>query len=182
MTVDVSGSTLADLEWVPYLTPEGDLPEAWIGKIGVYAIFDQAQTLQFIGYSRDVSLSLKQHLVRRPQQCHWVKVVVVEKPSRTILEGMRDRWIEEQGSIPIGNAEEEALWTQPIDAKAEMTEEEHAKFAVCDGMDQVKLLKQVARRVEQNLLKALEERGVTFQVRFNPKMKEEGLLDVKPGS
>jgi|GEM_PF-3436174 len=42
-------------------------------KGSVYAIFDQKKVLQFVGYSRDVYLSLKQHLVRQPQQCYWLR-------------------------------------------------------------------------------------------------------------
>jgi hypothetical protein len=37
----------------------------------------------------------------------------------------------------------------------------------------------VARRVEEEILAVLRERGINTQVRFNPKLKEGGLLDLK---
>ncbi|MDX2214713.1 MAG: GIY-YIG nuclease family protein [Oculatellaceae cyanobacterium bins.114] len=174
-----SSPALADLDYTPYLDENGQLTEGWEGKVGVYAIFNQAKTLQFIGYSRDVALSLRQHLVRQPQQCYWVKVVTIDRPSRAVLEEIRDTWIAENGAIPIGNADHEALWSQPIDAKQSMTSNEQQAYAAGDELDQIKVLKQVARRVEEQVLKALAERGVQIQIRFNPKLKESGLLDLK---
>jgi hypothetical protein len=41
------------------------------------------------------------------------------------------------------------------------------------------LLKQVARRIEETILTKLQARGVTAEIRFNPKLKEQGLLDLK---
>ncbi|MBD2461030.1 GIY-YIG nuclease family protein [Oscillatoria sp. FACHB-1407] len=170
---------LADLDYIAYLDESGQLTPGWEGKVGVYAIFNQEKTLQFIGYSRDVALSLRQHLVRQPQQCYWVKVNTIDRPSRTVLEEIRDRWIAENGAIPVGNAEQEALWSQPIDAKQSMNRDEQQIYAAGDELAQIKLLKQVARRVEEQVLAALAERGVQMQIRFNPKLKESGLLDLK---
>ena len=46
-------------------------------------------------------------------------------------------------------------------------------------MAKIKIIKNVARRVETEILKQLEARGLQMQVRFTPKLKEEGLLDLK---
>ncbi len=70
--------------------------------------------MQFIGYSRDIYLSLRQHLVRQPQKCYWVKIHTIERPNRTILENIEQAWIEENGNLPVGNGEQKATWTQPI--------------------------------------------------------------------
>jgi hypothetical protein len=40
-------------------------------------------------------------------------------------------------------------------------------------------LKNVARRVENEILSLLKARGVTEEIRFNPKLKTSGLLDLK---
>lgn len=172
-------TSLDTLEYLPYLDSSGLVTEQFSGKVGVYAIFDQEQTLQHIGYSRDVSFSLKQHLVRQPQKCYWFKVQTIDRPSRTALEDIRNAWIDENGSMPPGNAEAEVLWSQAIDAKASMTAEEQAAYANSDEIGRVKILKQVARRVEETVLSDLAARGVTMPVRFDPKAKEEGLLSLK---
>ncbi|NJO40942.1 MAG: GIY-YIG nuclease family protein [Cyanobacteria bacterium RU_5_0] len=179
MTSNTTISNLADLEFIPYLDENGQLIDRFTGTIGVYAIFDQAKSLCYIGYSRDISLSLKQHLVRQPQYCYWFKVQTIDRPSRAVLEGIRDAWIMENEAMPIGNGADEKCWTQAIDAKAKMTPEEQANYEASDDLGKIKTLKQVARRVEQEVLSLLEARGVRLSIRFDPKLKEDGLLDVK---
>jgi hypothetical protein len=171
--------SLDRLEFIPYLDENGHLPSQFEGKVGVYAIFDQDYHLQFIGYSRDVALSLKQHLVRQPHQCYWLKVQTIDRPSRTVLEEIRDRWIDQSGTTPPGNSTNELEWTQPIDAKRSMTAEEQTAYANSDEIQQIKVLKQVARRIEEQILATLNQRGVQTPIRFNPKLKETGLLDLK---
>ena len=48
-----------------------------------------------------------------------------------------------------------------------------------DEMTKIKTIKNVARRVEAEILQILEQRGLNMQIRFNPKLKESGLLDLK---
>jgi hypothetical protein len=171
---------LSTLDFLPYLDEAGQLPDRFQGKVGVYAIFDRDHVLQYIGYSRDVFLSLRQHLVRQPQHCYWVKVQTIDRPSRTALEAMRESWIAENGATPAGNAADEALWNQPIDVRHQMTAEERDRYeAAIDELSQIKCLKNVARRVEAEVLSVLKTRGVQAEIRFNPKLKEEGLLDLK---
>lgn len=181
MTTEANIPPLASLEYIPYIDENGQLPEHLQGKIGVYAIFDQQKVLQFVGYSRDVYLSLRQHLVRQPRHCYWVKAQTIERPNRTILENIEKTWILENGSSPVGNTEEKEKWTQPIDAKAVMTPEEKANYEnpLNDEVAQTKIIKNVARRVEAEILAVLVARGLQAQIRFNPKLKEEGLLDLK---
>ena len=179
MTTETDIPSLASLEYIPYIDANGQLPETFQGKIGVYAIFNREKVLQFVGYSRDVYLSLLSHLVRQPQNCYWLKVQNIDRPSRTILESIRDAWTAENKSIPAGNGADEAKWTQPIDAKVAMTPDEQIDYTSGDELMQSKLLKTVARRVEEQILTELESRGIKMQIRFNPKLKEKGLLDLK---
>ncbi|MEO0407562.1 MAG: GIY-YIG nuclease family protein, partial [Cyanobacteria bacterium P01_A01_bin.135] len=80
-----------------------------------------------------------------------------------------------------GNQESEATWTQPVDAKAQMTDDEKATYASAAGeLEKTKTLKRVARRVEGAIAAQLEARGLQEQIRFDPKLKEQGLLGVKP--
>lgn len=167
--------SLTSLEYIPYIDANGQLADQFQG-IGVYAIFDQDRVLQYVGYSRDVALSLKQHLVRQTQKCCWLKVQTIDRPSRSLLESMRDAWVAENGAIADNN--EEAKWTQSIDAKAAMTADEQTSFASSDEIAQSKLLKNAARRVEAQILADLESRGIKIPIRFNPKLKEKGLLDL----
>ncbi|NET02326.1 MAG: GIY-YIG nuclease family protein [Sphaerospermopsis sp. SIO1G1] len=173
--------TLANLEYIPYIDESGELPENFDRKIGVYAIFDQDKTIQFVGYSRNVYLSCKQHLVRVPEKCYWLKIHTIESPKRSLLEEIEKEWVSENSSFSIENSENKEKWTNPIDVKQFMTLEEQNNYqdSRLDELAKTKLLKNVARRVEAEILSILELRGVKTQVRFNPKLKETGLLDLK---
>ncbi|WP_088239824.1 GIY-YIG nuclease family protein [Calothrix rhizosoleniae] len=181
MTVENEFVNLVNLEYIPYIDGNGELPEVLQKKIGIYAIFNQEKILQFVGYSRDVYASLKQHLVRQPELCYWVKCQTIERPSRSILENIQEAWIAENGSIPMGNGEDREKWTQPIDVKALITPEEKANYdnPMNDEMAKMKIMKNVAMRVEADILQGLQQRGLQIQIRFNPKLKQSGLLDLK---
>lgn len=165
---------LTDLEFLPFIDSSGQLLEQLQGKVGIYAIFDQAKTLKYVGFSRDVFLSLRQHLVRCVSECYWVKVQVIDRPNRTILETIRAAWLK-------GTAiSDEAKWTQPIQVKEFMTDEERSTYEkAIDELGQIKALKNAARRVESEIMMQLKARNVQAEIRFNPKLKEEGLLDLK---
>ncbi|MFB2969292.1 GIY-YIG nuclease family protein [Aerosakkonema sp. BLCC-F183] len=181
MTTQTDIPSLASLAEISYLDEAGKLPESLQGKIGVYAIFDEEKALEFVGYSRDVYLSIKQHFVRQPQKCYWLKVQTIEKPNRTILENTMNAWISENGATPVGNGVDKVKWTESIDVKPLMTDEEKANYEKAAGEElaQSKLLKNVARRVETEILAALKSRGCQEDIRFNPKLKDSGLLDLK---
>jgi hypothetical protein len=179
MTTDTIPS-LTSLEPLPYIDENGELPAQLQGKVGVYAIFNRENVLQFVGYSRDVYLSLKQHLVRQPQQCYSVKVQTIDRPNRTILETIQNAWIAENGTTPLGNSTDETKWTHSINVKPLMTAEEQANYEnAVDELAQSKLLKNVARRVEAEIITELKTRGIQMEIRFNPKLKDSGLLDLK---
>ena len=178
---DANQPTLAHLNFVPYINDAGQLPMQFSGKVGIYAIFDGQQTLQFVGYSRNVMLSLKQHLIRCPSQCYWVKVTTIDRPSRSVLEDIQQAWVAENGTMPAGNGEMKEVWTQPIDAKVQMTPEEQESLDNAAGdLERTKRLKSIARRVEADINAQLASRGLVDSIRFDPKMKEQGLLNVKP--
>jgi hypothetical protein len=170
---------LKDLEYIPYIDINGAINTELQGKIGIYAIFNHEKVLEYIGYSRNLFMSLKQHLVRQPDKCYWFKFYLVKGPSRSVLEEIRTNWLAENKDLPKGNAEEEVLWTQPIDAKLTMTQEDRAEYEQNEELGKIKLLKKVARRLEEKIKDKLESRQVKMEIRFNPKLKEEGLLDLK---
>jgi hypothetical protein len=166
---------LTNLDYTPYLDETGIINPDLERKIGVYAIFDQDKHLQLVGYSRDVYLSLKQHLIRKPDQCHWLKIVTITKPSRSILAEIKQSWLDEFNRPSI----EENTWNDPIDIKLTMTEAQKQEYQQLDELGQIKLLKKIARETENQINHQLAQRGVTMEIRFNPKLKEKGLLDLK---
>ncbi|NEQ99613.1 MAG: GIY-YIG nuclease family protein [Cyanothece sp. SIO2G6] len=181
MSTETDVFALATLNFIPYISEDGLLPLQFTKMVGVYAIFDANQTLQYVGYSRDVSISLKQHLVRCPELCHWVKVKTIGQPRRAVLEGIQAAWIVENGDRPPGNSTHSEQWIDTIDVTTQMTPEEQTHYTSATGdVEQANALKQVARRVEAEIMAALNLRGVKDSIRFDPKLKEKGLLSIKP--
>jgi hypothetical protein len=98
--------------------------ESWLAMVesqkiaGVYAVFDQQQHVQYVGYSRDVGLSLRGHITDNgPQICAWVRVQTFQFPNRSEMEALRDVWMTETGSVPPGN-EGKGTWAATVKASA----------------------------------------------------------------
>ena len=177
MTAKIAAPTLAELPFCPYLDADGCLPASLQRQIGIYAVFDRDQILRYVGYSRDVYQSLKQHLVRQSEACWWYKLQTIERPSRSTLESLKQTWMAEQAFSL--SPENEAAWVAAIDAKQTMTTAEQAEHAGLSELEQTKYLKKIARRLEAKILDTLKARGVNIELRFNPTLKESGLLDLK---
>lgn len=171
--------SLHALAFCPYIEPSGGLNRDLQGKIGIYGIFDDDRQLQYVGYSRNVYGSLLQHLVRCPRACGFYKWWVIAKPSRQVLEQIRGQWLEENPTLPPGNGDRQGQWCDPINIQNDLTPEERAQYEASEITAQEKILKTVARRVEAQLKTQLVQRGFTEEVRFNPKLKAKGLLDLK---
>ncbi|MEH2083165.1 MAG: GIY-YIG nuclease family protein [Nostoc sp.] len=92
---------------------------------GVYAVLDAEQRTQYIGYSRNVLLSLNSHLRQNGEQkCAFVRVQAFKFPKRQEMEDLRDAWIAELESTPPGNASENGMWASTVGeaTKAVMSE------------------------------------------------------------
>ena len=73
---------------------------------GVYAVRDRQGETQFVGISRNVSLSLRSHLVEKGEAvCAQVIVQPFGFPSREAMAALRDEWIAALPSPPPGNVD-----------------------------------------------------------------------------
>jgi hypothetical protein len=92
---------------------------------GVYAVLNSSHQTQYIGYSRNVSLSLRSHLtVHGAEVCALVRVQPFKFPKREEMEQLRDRWIAELPSSPPGNIDGSADWASTVrDAAAQVMSE-----------------------------------------------------------
>lgn len=82
---------------------------------GIYAIYDKAGDLQYVGLSRRVSASLHSHLRDLPELCASVKVALIDAPARAALTDAWKAWMEEHinngGNVPPGNVLGNSIWT-----------------------------------------------------------------------
>ena len=98
---------------------------------GVYAVLDAEVKTQFIGYSRNVLLSLNGHVSQYGEQkCAFVRVQTFKFPKRQEMEDLRDAWIAELENTPPGNASEGGMWASTVGeaAKAVMSEAERQAY------------------------------------------------------
>ena len=109
----------------PALPMEEIVPlEAWCEALGnakvagVYAVLNRDRQTQFVGYSRNVSLSVRGHLTQFDSDtCAFVRVQPFKFPKRDEMEALRDRWIAELGYTPVGN-NQSGEWANTIAAAA----------------------------------------------------------------
>jgi hypothetical protein len=83
--------------------------------VGVYAVLGRDRRTHYIGYSRNVALSLKGHAAQLGSDiCAFVQVQTVKFPKREVMEQQRDAWIAQLAYVPSGNAEASDLWAGTI--------------------------------------------------------------------
>ncbi|CAM6100063.1 unnamed protein product [Calypogeia fissa] len=101
---------------------------------GVYAVYNSTAQLEYVGYSRNVVLSLKTHRSRvGADKCASVRVKLYSKASivsRAKLEEERQQWIELEDNVPPGNSVETDLWERSSGTVSLqlMTEEERSEY------------------------------------------------------
>lgn len=82
---------------------------------GVYAVLDAERRIQYVGYSRNVLLSLKGHVAQNGQEkCGFVRVQTFKFPKREEMEKLRDVWLKELGSVPPGNGDASQMWASTV--------------------------------------------------------------------
>jgi hypothetical protein len=112
-------------------TDENFLLEAWCNTsqnakvAGVYTVLNSSQQAQYIGYSRNVGLSLRSHLTAHGAEvCALVRVQIFKFPKREEMEQLRDRWIADLPSPPPGNNDGSTDWASTVrDAAAQVMSE-----------------------------------------------------------
>lgn len=144
-------------------TRDGEKP------LGVYALYDAHNAVQYVGYSRNMVLAVKSHLQRVGEtKCAFVRTMVFANAamaSRSNLEREMMSWIDREGVIPPGNGPEKQLWEGTASAKAmspaEMAEYEEKKLKMRKAMgenlhDDVQGEAPDSKQRRLNMIKAVE--------------------------
>ena len=72
-------------------------------KAYVFAIYDQNQKLQYIGFSKDIQGSLRSLFSRRPDKAYYYKFVHFADVDQKEMVDTRGAGFEEVGGAPPGN-------------------------------------------------------------------------------
>ncbi|KAL6772134.1 GRX6 [Auxenochlorella protothecoides x Auxenochlorella symbiontica] len=102
--------TLQSLESTPLIQLDSPSPEEshQLDLPGVYAVYDGSDTLQFVGISRKVGISLNSHAESLPDVVRAARVLSLPDASREELTEAWKAWLQQSvdatGKIPPGNA------------------------------------------------------------------------------
>ena len=176
---------LNDLTLFSYLTEDGLIQQVTMNpkiRASVYAIYDKEKVLQYVGISRNVNQSLRLHLARCPELTYYYRVHHITKPSKAVLELTKEAWILEGGPHVPGNTNDDLkeIWEKPLDVMPTLTEDDKTLIAETRdrGRPEEGAIKKIARRHEAKKVEILENRGCKESLRFDPKLKGKGLLDL----
>ncbi|XGV98747.1 MAG: hypothetical protein ACAF41_07360 [Leptolyngbya sp. BL-A-14] len=95
--------------------------EAWCDRAGnakvagVYAVSGSDHRIHYVGYSRNVALSLKGHLAQLGSDiCALVQVEPSKVSKREAMEAQRQAWLAQLDYTPSGNADASELWASTV--------------------------------------------------------------------
>lgn len=149
--------------------------------------------LLYVGVTRNAISTLRSIVARVPHllsKGSVFKVVHMSRPSKSVLDAARLQWIDEarqsldeplsQAHIMVDNSiDEHELWEKPINCVPRMTNDEREAIeSATTVLAKDRLTKEACRRIERDLKSDLEAMGVTEKLRYDPKLKARGLLDL----
>lgn len=110
--ISASAQKLSDAESVSLSEDLSKLP----ASPGIYAVYDKAGDLQYLGLTRRLSASLSTHVRDLPELCATTKFTVIDAPERAALLDAWKQWMEEHitltGKVPPGNEKGVTTWTE----------------------------------------------------------------------
>ena len=100
------------------------------------------------------------------------------------MEGIVKDWMKEVQKEVKGNdgGREQHLWENPVDVlggDVELKEEEKGWLKELQDVDRPRVMKKICRRVQREIEEVLKERGCKEVLKFAPKLKNKGLLDIE---
>ena len=153
---------LASLTAVPFVNNQGIVyPHvAQDAEAHVFAVYDEFDFLQFIGFSKDLRNSLRTLLVRVPDQTMKFKHVDLPELDQERMLAIRKEWLAEVApNVPPGlTAAGKETWAKPIECGSRRAAEQRWRAL----LDDVRL------------------RGAREEFEYNEELIEQGIVDVAP--
>jgi hypothetical protein len=165
---DSSGAAstrLADLELLSVVNVQGyinpEIPEGT--QATVFAIYDQAKTLQYIGFSKNLRASLLTVFSRRPDKSHLYRAAHLSQLDQNEMLSVRSSWFDQSGGPPPGNRlpAERAAWQE---AATPFTISDRGKVAA-------------AEELAKSMLVKIKTRGCKEEFLVNQDLIQEGKVD-----
>ena len=121
----------------------------------MFSVFDAEDSLQFIGFSKDIRSSLRNVYYRQPNKCSFYRFVDLPELDQKQMAGIRDAWLlQEDGRIPPGLGEDKHLWLKSPNGD---------------------------ESTWNSILETMRANGLKEEMEINiEKLKSEGVLDLLP--
>ncbi|KAI3424879.1 hypothetical protein D9Q98_008263 [Chlorella vulgaris] len=136
--------TLDSLDFFAVLTVQGfvspKIPEGT--QATVFAVYDEARIMQYVGFSRGLRDTLRTLFSRRPDKAHYYKALHLPNLDQQQMIDIRAAWFDANYGPPPGNKlpAERDQWQQPVDVFS-ISERGKAQAAL-------ELSKQLQQRIE----------------------------------
>ncbi|KAL4530637.1 hypothetical protein Ndes2437B_g04120 [Nannochloris sp. 'desiccata'] len=156
---------LADLEPLPVVNVQGyinpEMPEGT--QATVFAVYDQAKTLQYIGFSKNLRASLLTVFSRRPDKSHLYRALHLPQLDQNEMLSVRSSWFDQSGGPPPGNRlpAERAAWQE---AATPFTISDRGKVAA-------------AEELAKSMIVKIKSRGCKEEFLVNQDLIQEGKVD-----
>jgi len=156
---------LADLELLPVVNVQGyinpEMPEGT--QATVFAVYDQAKTLQYIGFSKNLRASLLTVFSRRPDKSHLYRALHLPQLDQDEMLSVRSSWYDQSGGPPPGNRlpAERAAWQE---AATPFTISDSGKAAA-------------AAELAKSMIVKIKSRGCKEEFLINQDLLQEGKVD-----
>ncbi len=160
-----ASSRLADLELLSVVNVQGyinpEIPEGT--QATVFGIYDQAKTLQYIGFSKNLRASLLTVFSRRPDKSHLYRAMHLPQLDQNEMLSVRSSWFDQSGGPPPGNRlpAERAAWQE---AATPFTISDRGKVAA-------------AEELAKSMLVKIKTRGCKEEFLVNQDLIQEGKVD-----
>jgi len=91
---------------------------------GIYAVYDDTDTLRFIGITMKIASTVRMHMRDVPDMAKQIRYFKTENPTKETLQNLWKDWmqdaIEESGSVPDGNMKGNTKWLPKKGGKPEL--------------------------------------------------------------
>jgi len=106
---------LDTLEMRVVLDENGLLPQTAASGPAVFAVYDKEQSIQYVGFSSNLSKSIEKLFYRRPETAYYYKAVELETVDQELMMSIRNGWFDSLGDPPVGNRNpvEKEAWQEP---------------------------------------------------------------------
>eukprot|EP01025_Chloroclados_australasicus_P027940 TRINITY_DN2764_c0_g1_i1.p1 TRINITY_DN2764_c0_g1~~TRINITY_DN2764_c0_g1_i1.p1 ORF type:complete len:445 (-),score=49.46 TRINITY_DN2764_c0_g1_i1:234-1568(-) len=118
-----------------FLIPIGEYLNAResIKQLAVYAIYDKGRELQYVGYSRNVVATVRGLTDKvGTDRCQFIRVMVYSDrrmATRSEMEELATKWIDQAEKVPPGNSYESELWSNGNGIVRKLSDLEFEQYA-----------------------------------------------------